>query len=62
MVDNSMFFDLLMGTLQGSILGLMLYAIYVSPLSDLAFLLLMIIISEDSTPTLTTSLQMSKTH
>jgi hypothetical protein len=37
--DNSVLYDLLLGTVQGSILGPFLYAIFVSPLSDIEFLL-----------------------
>jgi hypothetical protein len=33
--DNSMFYELLMGTVQGSILGPVLYAMFVSPLFNL---------------------------
>ena len=36
---NSVLFDLLLGTVQGSILGPVLYAIFVSPLFDLEFML-----------------------
>ena len=37
--ENSILYDLLLGTVQGSILGPVLYAIYISPLFDLEFLL-----------------------
>ena len=37
--SNSITYDILLGTVQGSILGPVLYAIYVSPLSDIEFLL-----------------------
>ena len=37
--ENSCLFDLLLGTVQGSILGPILYAIYVSPMFDKHFLL-----------------------
>ena len=37
--NNSYLFDLLLGTVQGSVLGPVLYAIYVSPLFDIAPLL-----------------------
>jgi hypothetical protein len=33
--SNSITYDILLGTVQGSILGPVLYAIYVSPLSDI---------------------------
>jgi hypothetical protein len=33
--ENSCFFDLLLGTVQGSVLGPVLYAIYLSPLFDI---------------------------
>jgi hypothetical protein len=36
---NSVLFDLLLGTLQGSILGLVLYAIFVTPMFDIDFFL-----------------------
>jgi hypothetical protein len=36
---NSVLFDLLLGTLQGSILGPVLYAIFVSPMFDIDFFL-----------------------
>ena len=36
---NSVFFDLLLGTVQGSILGPVLYAIFVSPMFDIDFFL-----------------------
>ena len=37
--ENSKFYDLFLGTVQGSILGPVLYALFVSPLSDIEYLL-----------------------
>jgi hypothetical protein len=37
--ENSILFDLLLGTVQRSILGPILYALYISPLFDLEFML-----------------------
>jgi hypothetical protein len=37
--NNSTLFDLLSGTVQGSVLGPVLYAIFVSPIFDIEFLL-----------------------